>query len=394
MPMDSDKPALPLQGDADGTENVHPFPSGPQQAPAGRDSYWDTLKFVLMACVVWGHFIRGEDTGIGARAVFNTLYMFHMPLFVFVSGRFSRIHGRRRYWAGIWHLAETFLVFHVAWSVFLFIRGDAANRPFTVPVSPYWYLLALVFWRAGVAILHPLHRSELASRTHATAVIAACVAISLLAGFLPLDGNVFSIQRMLAFLPFFVLGLKTADRNVAAFSRKIPLWLAVAGLGALFCVFLILLPGKNLNFIHHCSKSYWQGGAGDWWNGERTFGIACAKMGLRALFLAASAGIGLLVMRMVETNRKLAEWGRATMIIYVHHKLFCHLLVPCLEKAIHLRQGSLPLSALETLATLAILVWVSRYRWVEALNNPVSNLAFWVRRRLARPDGRVQPRRH
>lgn len=63
-----------------------------------RDKYWDTLKFALIFLVVYGHVIGNIviDTCF-TRAMFNFIYTFHMPLFIFVSGRFSHYTDKNRY---------------------------------------------------------------------------------------------------------------------------------------------------------------------------------------------------------------------------------------------------------------------------------------------------------
>lgn len=60
-----------------------------------RDTYWDSLKFVLIFLVVLGHMIEPYITSSKViLAVYNFIYLFHMPLFVFVSGRFSVMKER------------------------------------------------------------------------------------------------------------------------------------------------------------------------------------------------------------------------------------------------------------------------------------------------------------
>ena len=63
-----------------------------------RDLYWDSLKFVLIFFVVYGHIIAhySELSRIN-MATYNYIYLFHMPLFVFVSGRFSHIRDKQKY---------------------------------------------------------------------------------------------------------------------------------------------------------------------------------------------------------------------------------------------------------------------------------------------------------
>lgn len=50
-----------------------------------RTLYWDTLKGILIILVVFGHC----GTAVGNNLL-SVVYSFHMPLFVLVSGFFSR----------------------------------------------------------------------------------------------------------------------------------------------------------------------------------------------------------------------------------------------------------------------------------------------------------------
>ena len=56
-----------------------------------RIEKWDNLKFFLILFVVVGHFCEyfiGNNAV--ARDIFVFIYSFHMPLFIFVSGLFSK----------------------------------------------------------------------------------------------------------------------------------------------------------------------------------------------------------------------------------------------------------------------------------------------------------------
>ena len=55
-----------------------------------RDYFFDNLKAVLIFLVVLGHFllpIHGESVLVVVKRL---IYVFHMPLFVFVSGYFAK----------------------------------------------------------------------------------------------------------------------------------------------------------------------------------------------------------------------------------------------------------------------------------------------------------------
>ncbi len=55
-----------------------------------RDAYWDVVKGVLILLVVMGHVVQyGVGGDFWHNPVFKGIYIFHMPLFMLVSGYFS-----------------------------------------------------------------------------------------------------------------------------------------------------------------------------------------------------------------------------------------------------------------------------------------------------------------
>ncbi|MBS7565356.1 acyltransferase family protein [Mucilaginibacter sp. Bleaf8] len=56
-----------------------------------RDYLFDNIKFFLITLVVFGHFIESYITqNIYQKVIFICIYSFHIPLFVFLSGYFSK----------------------------------------------------------------------------------------------------------------------------------------------------------------------------------------------------------------------------------------------------------------------------------------------------------------
>lgn len=58
---------------------------------SNREPYFDNVKFILILLVVIGHFIEKiifMDTSF--KVIYETIYSFHMPLFIFISGYFSK----------------------------------------------------------------------------------------------------------------------------------------------------------------------------------------------------------------------------------------------------------------------------------------------------------------
>ena len=176
---------------------MNPKPRG------ARDPYWDCLKMVLIFLVVFGHTLKFHVVaGSTGQGVYNFIYLFHMPLFIFISGRFSQCRDRRRYLRGMFRLIETYAVFQVL--MCLLNSYVVAHVPFTLhrllfePMWAMWYLLALFCWRLFIFLLP---QKWLNGRP--VMVMALSVAVGLGEGFLPFDPY-FTLHHTLSSLPFFM----------------------------------------------------------------------------------------------------------------------------------------------------------------------------------------------
>lgn len=131
-----------------------------------RDKYWDSLKFFLIFLVVYGHCIEAySPEGSINRAIYNLIYTFHMPLFIFVSGRFSQIRDKEKYKKGILKILETYIVFHVVWRLISLVSGKELNTQFllncfVLPSWSLWYLVSIIWWRLIVLGIPEKNRNE------------------------------------------------------------------------------------------------------------------------------------------------------------------------------------------------------------------------------------------
>ena len=93
-----------------------------------RDYFFDNVKAVLMFLVVLGHLllpIHGESFLVVVKRL---IYVFHMPMFVFVSGYFAKTfykNGRYNY-RKLLYLGKAYLVFVVAIQLVYAISGYQA----------------------------------------------------------------------------------------------------------------------------------------------------------------------------------------------------------------------------------------------------------------------------
>ena len=106
-----------------------------------RSAYWDNIKGFLILLVVFGHVLyKLQATSPIINTTVDSIYMFHMPAFIFVSGYFGKSE-RSRSFESIIKLIFLFFIFN---SITLFIEG---YTDYLQPIYSYWYLIALIVWR-------------------------------------------------------------------------------------------------------------------------------------------------------------------------------------------------------------------------------------------------------
>ncbi|MFI0925203.1 acyltransferase family protein [Streptomyces sp. NPDC021012] len=198
-----------------------PLLTAPAPAPVRRrDPYFDNAKYLAILLVAVGHVLPVVVEGSRAtRALYMLVYAFHMPAFVLISGHLSRSYtGRpdqlRRLLTGV---VVPYLVFEVAYT--LLIRwGAQPERPYSLLHPSYlmWFLIALFVWRVTAPFWSVIRLP-----------VPVSIGIAALAAITPgLDG-VIGMQRVLQFLPFFVIGLRMRPEHFR-FLRRRPVRIAAA----------------------------------------------------------------------------------------------------------------------------------------------------------------------
>ncbi len=325
-----------------------------------RDKYWDSLKFILIFFVVYGH-IAPHYLGNSHfnMAIYNLIYFFHMPLFIFISGRFSHIRDIKKYKRGIIRLAETYVVFQILRTIasVLFENAELSWDCLIIPNWILWYIQVLIFWRLMVCFAY-LRLGQSWIQLHCRKIVVASFGISLLAGFIPI-GEEFSIQRTLSFLPFFVMGYYSVDFDIRKTINRIPVVVPIVvfivSFGILYKLHL------NLDYVHHCSFPYWA---------EDNF-QTMLRLGLRCLFFVIAIILSSLVMRLVPSSPLLAGWGSATMFIYIYHSFALREVLFPLIVSSAIMQHPLIL-IIHAVYITAILLMLSYSKYLNILINPIS----------------------
>lgn len=204
---------------------------------------FDNLKVILIFLVVLGHGI--ELTRLGWNSVSWTLiYLFHMPLFVFCSGYFSKYQPRK-----IGKLIGIYVVFQFVYVLFdrLVLGHEGPLLSFTSPYWIMWYLLALILWTLHLPLLDAVTGTP--GRT--VFVVIAAVGLGVVSGFDTSIELYLTLARLLYFLPFFVMGF-CVKKAVSAegFRVAITKWYVRAVTGALtgFIFVWVYLRHEGVDF--------------------------------------------------------------------------------------------------------------------------------------------------
>lgn len=233
-----------------------------EKAPAkstSRDAYFDNAKYLAIVLVAIAHAWEPVMDGSRAsRALYLLVYTFHMPAFILISGYFSRSYtGRpdqlRRLLTGI---AVPYVVFEVVYSLFRRWAQHAPEQPISLldPFYLTWFLAALFIWRL-TAPLWRLIRWP----------VPVALALASLAALTPNIGADLNLQRVLQFLPFFVLGLSLKPEHFQLVRRREVRLLALplfAGAGA-FAYWAS--PRMNFSWLYRSSSAQELGEP--WWVG-------------------------------------------------------------------------------------------------------------------------------
>ena len=321
------------------------------QVSKARDGRIDSVKFWLVVLVVTAHvMMRKEFAGsVVCAALWNWLCVFAMPLFVFISGSYSRKKDWRAFWSSIWKLVEPLIIFQVIGLAF-YVSDPISLRTVLTPWYMLWYLLSLIYWRLMLQVIP----EGILKYTKLVLITMFCVCI--LAGFLPFD-RFLTLQRTLALMPFFFLGYYMKGRNLYLPDKYKP-----------FCVaFLIVIFTILLFYPHRINDLKF---ASPYTN------ILGAT--IRMLVFGLSVPMSVAFINVCPHTRWTARQGTMSLQYYIYHAL----LVPpnsalIMPPLIVIAEKLAPPMTIVTAAIIIIAVTVGlsivlRIPYIKSLTNPSS----------------------
>jgi len=162
-----------------------------------RQYYLDNLRFLLIFLVVFAHFLEVCPDFFGRNLLYQVIYSFHMPAFLFLFGYFAKFSPKRIFFR--WCIP--YVIFQTIYLLFeRCVLGWNTGLQYTTPYWILWYLLVCIFYQ----LLIPLCNTE--NKLRQTLAVIFSIILALAVGFVDKIGYPLSLSRFFVFLPWFLLG--------------------------------------------------------------------------------------------------------------------------------------------------------------------------------------------
>ncbi|MFB7651288.1 MULTISPECIES: acyltransferase family protein [unclassified Streptomyces] len=243
-----------------------------------RDAFFDNAKYLAIVLVgighAWGQILDGNRT---VETLYRVLYTFHMPAFIVISGYFSRSFdlSPKRVKRLITGVAVPYLVFEVAYALHRRVSEDPGNDISLLdPTYLLWFLCALFIWRLTTPIWQTLRWP-----------LPISLVIAALASVTPSIGDDLNMQRVLQFLPCFVLGLVLRPEHFQLVRRRSVRIMAVPVVAAAVAIAWWSVPRMETGWFYRNAAV--QATGAPWWSGPVvTLALFGCSLVLTACFFA------------------------------------------------------------------------------------------------------------
>lgn len=164
----------------------------------------DNIRFLAMFLVVFAHMIE-LFADCEQNIIYRTIYSFHMPLFIFISGYVAKFDKEKIFFKFL----TTYFVFQTLYKVFdcLYVQGsESILITYSNPYWFLWYLFVLIIYY----LLIPVFDVQKDKQLYVVLVSFVC---ALILGFDTSIGYEVSLSRMISFFPFFLMGYYSGSNH-------------------------------------------------------------------------------------------------------------------------------------------------------------------------------------
>lgn len=273
-----------------------------------RVAKWDNAKAILIFLVVFGHAITPFiSEGEVIRSVFLWITAFHMPLFMFLTGLFSKSFVNAPKFNYMKIASYVLLYFFMKLTVYLtlgIVRSWGHFRWTSEGGVPWYIFVTAVFMTLTYLIKRFNHKK----------VLVVAFVLALAVGFIKEIGDTFMLSRIFVYYPYFFLGYMLDRDKLLSFTSKISVRICSLVFLAVF-TFAVFYLGDSIFSIRYVltgNNPYSEFGA-DW----APFGVL-----LRIGCYIVSSMVSLSVLSIVPIRKVpvLTKVGSKTLTVYALHR--------------------------------------------------------------------------
>ena len=294
-----------------------------------RVAKWDNLKFYMILCVVLGHTVY-HFLGVTewAKSIYLFIYTFHMPVFIFVAGLFSKHIVRERRFEQVIEYLFIYIVMKFLETLTKYLETGKLTYRFMWENGPAWFALAMAVFLLLTILIQSYNR---------TYVMLIALLVGCLAGLDPHFGDHFASMRICVFYPVFLAGYymersvfeeESSSRGEAGEKRPIsmatlslPQKLVVKLCGLLVLLICLIVCVQELKTLYPFLKLL----KGKFAYGKMGFGLEGILIRLLCYVFWALMICAVIVL--CSGHERCSTWlGQRTMAIFIWHSLMIELI--------------------------------------------------------------------
>ena len=319
-----------------------------------RDPYFDNLKFILILFVVLGHFTTLNLGNVQLASITNVIYSFHMPVFIFISGYFSKNINKQRK-TEIDHLLFSYIVFELLNNIYAnyshFGRASHTLHILT-PTAQNWYLVGLLFWRTIAPYFNLFN--------HYVCFFSSLF-FSLIIGFDEQLNSFLCLYRILYFTPFFILGYYCADFKII-FNKYLKYKNKLIVIFFISTSVIYLISSYNETIRINILYGY---------NPYNGYKASVSNFIIRLIGFFSSTIISICFLYLVPTKTKYyTKFGRNTFNIFLLHQFIIYPLVPMIDMQSNY-------SVLYTIIASIIITYLLSLEIINKVIQPLTKISFY-----------------
>ncbi len=270
-----------------------------------RIPLWDNLRFLLIVCVVVGHFIDQINCG-PYRSLFFFITIFHMPLFIFVSGLF---HSNRNIFPKMLSYFAIYILLKIA--IYSVRKAFGTNVDFLVfeEMGVPWFMFALAVFLGLTYLLRNINLKF---------ILFFNLLLALFSGFDKNVADFLVMSRLIVYYPFYLVGVMVSRQDLEKLHEK-RIVRAASCVVLMICAVVCLFFCDKIYFLRHM------------FTGRNPFADSVVQHGelyrLLCYTVTFIVGFSVIMVTPACSLGPVTTWGSRTLQVYFWHQPLLYVLL-------------------------------------------------------------------